>query len=92
MPQKVEAARSGGTDQSGNDINNIDLIIAQHDELCTASALCAHALLHLAADTHDANLVRLAMHLMRIAIELHAIAQVLPAALMLATLESEVAA
>jgi hypothetical protein len=87
-----KTARSGGTNQSGNDINNIDLIIAQHDELCTASALCAHALLHLAADTHDANLVRLAMHLMRIAIELHAIAQVLPAALMLATLESEVAA
>lgn len=92
MPQKANAARPVSPDQSGAQNNNDNNIIAQCDGLCTACALFAHSLLHLAPDTHDANLTRLAMHLTRIAIQLHAIAQVLPAAVLLANVPMEVAA
>jgi hypothetical protein len=47
---------------------------------------------HLASATEDVDLVRLALRLERITVELHAIGQVLPAALMLAALDGEVIA
>lgn len=75
-----------------NSSNITDTIIQHFDTFCTASAVNAHELVRLAATTENGVLVRLALHLERIARELHAIGQVLPAALMLATLDSEVAA
>jgi hypothetical protein len=93
VPPNEEAARFGGTDQSGSDSENTSTsIIPQCDEACTAIALLAHDLLHFAAATDDANLARLAPHVFRLAVEIHAIGQVLPAAVMLATLNHEVAA
>lgn len=63
--------------------NNSKEILSRFDALCTASAVNAHELADRAASTESATLVRLALHLERISCELHAIGQVLPAALML---------
>jgi hypothetical protein len=69
-----------------------DHILTLNDHACTEVAFLTHEVATLAARTEDAFMVRLALYLERIACELHAIGQVLPAALMLATLESAVAA
>ncbi len=93
MEEKTNAAWPDGAGQSGSDSENTsNNIIPQCDQACTAVALLAHDLLYLAAVTHDANLVRLALHVTRVAIQLHAIAQVLPAAVLLSTVGTEVAA
>ncbi|HEU5347580.1 MAG TPA: hypothetical protein VFU63_03095 [Ktedonobacterales bacterium] len=47
---------------------------------------------HLASATEDGDIMRLARHMERITVELHAIGQVLPAAIMLATLDRGVEA
>jgi hypothetical protein len=93
MAEKTDAAWPEGAGQSGSDSeNNPTTIIQQYDEAGTAVALFAHSLLHLASETHDANLVRLALHVVRIAVEIHAVGQVLPAAVLLATVPTEAAA
>lgn len=95
MPQKEESAqptytpaRTGGS--SHNHISAV--IIQQHDVLCTAAALQSHEMAHLASATEDGDIMRLARHMERITVELHAIGQVLPAAIMLATLDRGVEA
>lgn len=93
MPQSEEAARLADTNLSGCDNHHyVNPILRHYERVCTAAATSAHEILHLAAETDDANMVRLALHTDRIACELHAIAQVLSTALMLAMPEGEVAA
>ena len=78
---------------------DIKYILSRFQALCTASAVSAHDLAHLAAiaglpatntdPTTNSALVHLALHVERITCELHTIGQVLPPALMLACMADE---
>jgi hypothetical protein len=74
-------------------------ILSRFDRLCTDSARCTHDLAQLAAVagipatkadvTESSELARITLHVERITCELHAIGQLLPAALMLACMAGE---
>ncbi len=74
-------------------------ILSRFDRLCTHSARCAHDLAQLAAvagipatkadAAESSELACIALHVERITCELHAIGQLLPAALMFACMAGE---
>jgi hypothetical protein len=85
--EKVKAAVSLGEDTSGKNDNgssNTDTIIARHDAACTAMALFTDAIADMAAETEDAQIIKIALYANRTASEWHRLGDILPTVLQLA--------
>lgn len=86
--ENVKAARPVASRQGGksnrNGTSNSATIIAQHDAACTAMALFTNALAEIAAETEDAQLVKIALYANRATTEWHRLGDVLPTILQLA--------